>query len=128
MQPTPLRTNTGHDVGAAASLAAIHAVGRLTARIAAASPAASLLPTSIQHGINIISSSFAPSQSTLRQEEEVEVAFEAALDPSGAASRFKIPEKFLPVAGTESSQNRNFDRNFDFVPVISEVFKVINVK
>jgi hypothetical protein len=42
--------------------------------------------------------------------------------------RFKIPEKFLPVAGTESSQNRNFDRNFDFVPVISGVFKVINVK
>jgi hypothetical protein len=29
--------------------------------------------------------------------------------------------------GTESSRNRNFDRNFDFVPVISGVFKVINV-
>ena len=42
--------------------------------------------------------------------------------------RFEIPEKFLPVAGTEYSRNRNFDRNFDFVPVISGVFKVINVK
>jgi hypothetical protein len=37
-------------------------------------------------------------------------------------ARFKIPEKFLPVAGTESSRNRNADRNFDFVPVISVVF------
>jgi hypothetical protein len=37
-------------------------------------------------------------------------------------ARFKIPEKFLPVAGTEYSRNRNFDRNFDFVPVISGVF------
>ena len=45
-----------------------------------------------------------------------------------AYPRFKIPEKFLPVAGTEYSRNRNFDRNFDFVPVISGVFKVINVK
>jgi hypothetical protein len=36
--------------------------------------------------------------------------------------RFKIPEKFLPVAGTEYSRNRNFDRNFGFVPVISRVF------
>ena len=36
--------------------------------------------------------------------------------------RFEIPEKFLPVAGTEYSRNRNFDRNFDFVPVISGVF------
>jgi hypothetical protein len=43
-------------------------------------------------------------------------------------ARFKIPEKYLPVAGTEYSPNRNFDRNFDFVPVISVVFKVINVK
>jgi hypothetical protein len=42
--------------------------------------------------------------------------------------RFKIPEKFLPVAGTEYSRNRNFDLNFDFVPVISGVFKVMNVK
>jgi hypothetical protein len=44
------------------------------------------------------------------------------------AARFKIQEKFLPVAGTESSRNRNFDQNFDFVLVISGVFKVINVK
>jgi hypothetical protein len=36
--------------------------------------------------------------------------------------RFKIPEKFLPVAGMEYSRNGNFDRNFDFVPVISGVF------
>jgi hypothetical protein len=43
-------------------------------------------------------------------------------------ARFKIPEKFLPVAGTEYSRNRNFDRNFDFVPVFSGVLKVINVK
>jgi hypothetical protein len=43
-------------------------------------------------------------------------------------SRFKISEKFLPVAGTESSRNRNFDRIFNFVPVISGVFNVINVK
>jgi hypothetical protein len=43
-------------------------------------------------------------------------------------ARFKIPDKFLPVAGTEYSRNRNFDRNFDFVPVISGVSKVINVK
>jgi hypothetical protein len=37
-------------------------------------------------------------------------------------ARFKIPEKFLPVPGTEYSRNQNFDRNFDFVPVISGVF------
>jgi hypothetical protein len=43
-------------------------------------------------------------------------------------ARFKIPEKFLPVAGTEYSRNQNFDRNFDFVPVFSGVLKVINVK
>jgi hypothetical protein len=43
-------------------------------------------------------------------------------------ARFKIPDKFLAVAGTEYSRNRNFDRNFDFVPVISGVSKVINVK
>jgi hypothetical protein len=49
-------------------------------------------------------------------------------DRGSGRARFKIPEKFLPVAGTESSRNRNFDRNFDFVPVISLVFKVINVK
>ncbi len=36
--------------------------------------------------------------------------------------RFKIPEKFLLVAGTESSRNRNANQNFDFVPVISIVF------
>jgi hypothetical protein len=46
----------------------------------------------------------------------------------GMEARFKIPAKFRPVAGTEYSRNRNFDRNFDFVPVISGVFKVINVK
>jgi hypothetical protein len=45
-----------------------------------------------------------------------------------AQPRFKIPEKFLLVAGTESSRNRNADQNFDLVPVISGVFKVINVK
>jgi hypothetical protein len=48
--------------------------------------------------------------------------------PLSPPARFKIPEKFLPVAGMEYSQNRNFDRNFDFVPVIYGVFKVINVK
>jgi hypothetical protein len=37
-------------------------------------------------------------------------------------TRFEIPEKFLPVAGTESSQNWNANRNFDLVPVISGVF------
>jgi hypothetical protein len=37
-------------------------------------------------------------------------------------ARFKIPEKFLPVTGTESSRNRNINRNFDLVPVISGVF------
>jgi hypothetical protein len=55
----------------------------------------------------------------------------APLDPDHTPlhmARFKIPEKFLPVAGTEYSRNRNFDQNFDFVPVISGVFKVINVK
>jgi hypothetical protein len=31
---------------------------------------------------------------------------------SSSRPRFKIPEKFLPVAGTEYSRNRNFDRNF----------------
>jgi hypothetical protein len=43
-------------------------------------------------------------------------------------TRFKILAKFRPVAGTEYSRNRNFDQNFDLVPVISGVFKVINVK
>ena len=42
-------------------------------------------------------------------------------DPEYGA-RFNIPEKFLPVAGTESSRNRNVDQNFNFIPVISRVF------
>jgi hypothetical protein len=37
-------------------------------------------------------------------------------------TRFKILEKFLPVAGTESSRNRNANRSFNLVPVISGVF------
>jgi hypothetical protein len=38
------------------------------------------------------------------------------------STRFKITEKFLPVAGTESSRNRDANQNFDLVPVISGVF------
>jgi hypothetical protein len=39
--------------------------------------------------------------------------------PMEVLARFKIPEKFLPVAGTESSRNRNANQNFDFVPVMT---------
>jgi hypothetical protein len=37
-------------------------------------------------------------------------------------ARFEIPEKFFPVVGQESILNLNFDRNFEFVLVISGVF------
>jgi hypothetical protein len=69
--------------------------------------------SNITTGISIISES---ARSTTRDIVEA-IDSQYLREP-----RFKIPEKFLPVAGTESSRNRNFDRNFDFVPVISGVF------
>jgi hypothetical protein len=55
---------------------------------------------------------------------DVETGSESAgiIQLLGELARFEIPEKFLPVVGPEYSRNRNFDRNFDFVPVISGVF------
>jgi hypothetical protein len=50
------------------------------------------------------------------------VVVEAAEVARDDGWRFEIPEKFHPVAGPEYSRNRNFERNFDFVPVISGVF------
>ena len=54
--------------------------------------------------------------------KKLKILFRCEICSHCLVPRFEIPEKFLPVAGPEYSRNRNFDRNFDFVPVISGVF------